>query len=106
MIEDKSKFTEIEINIETINKTINETIYVPNKILQESITISIVIPLYNEEHSIKNVINRIPNNFKNEIIIIDDGSTDNSLIKIHQINNRKIKIIQDKTDLQISNILL
>ena len=61
---------------------------------KENPLISIVIPLYNEESSIKNVINRIPNHRKLEIIIVDDGSTDNSVRKIKEIENKDIKIIQ------------
>jgi len=62
--------------------------------LKDQLLISIVIPLYNEENSIKTVIKRIPNHFNYEIIIVDDGSTDNSVAKINQIYNRKIKLIR------------
>ena len=55
--------------------------------------ISIVIPLFNEENSIKKVIERIPNHNHYEIIIVDDGSTDNSVKKIREINSRIITII-------------
>ncbi len=48
----------------------------------KEILTSIVIPLYNEENSIKDVINRIPNHRLYDIIIVDDGSTDNSIEKI------------------------
>ncbi len=67
-----------------------------NKILFEdkTILISIIIPLYNEERSIKNVLNRIPNHNLREIILIDDGSTDNSVKKVEELNNIKIKIIK------------
>ncbi len=58
--------------------------------------ISIVIPVYNEEGSIKNVIERIPNNLNYETIIVDDGSTDNSVKKIHEIKNKSINLIQHK----------
>lgn len=58
----------------------------------DELLISIIIPLYNEEHSIKNVINRIPNHVKNEIIIVDDGSTDDSVTKINRIYDKKIKL--------------
>ena len=60
----------------------------------ENPLISVVIPLYNEEFSIKDVINRIPNHRKLEIIIVDDGSTDNSVRKIKEIENKDIKLIQ------------
>ena len=86
MLKEESKFTKIKLNIDNI--------YVPYKIPKESLLISIIIPLYNEKHSIKDVINRIPNSFKFEIIIIDDGSTDNSIEKINQIYNREIKLIR------------
>ncbi|MEE9379551.1 MAG: glycosyltransferase family 2 protein [Candidatus Lokiarchaeia archaeon] len=59
----------------------------------EEILTSIVIPLYNEENSIKDLINRIPNHDLYEIIIVDDGSTDNSVKRIKEITNREIKII-------------
>ena len=42
--------------------------------------ISIIIPVYNEEKTILNVLNEIDNlkfsKFEKEIIIVDDGSTD------------------------------
>ena len=47
----------------------------------ENPLISVVIPLYNEEYSIKDVVDRIPNHRLLEIIIVDDGSTDNSVKK-------------------------
>ena len=58
--------------------------------------ISIVIPLYNEAHTIKNVINKIPNHFRYEVIVIDDGSIDNSVKNVKKIKNddyKKIKLI-------------
>ena len=56
--------------------------------------ISIIIPIYNEEHSIKNVINRISKHLRYKIILVDDGSTDNSIKKAKEINNPNIKIIR------------
>ncbi len=60
----------------------------------ENPLISVVIPLYNEEYSIKGVVERIPNHRLLEIIIVDDGSTDNSVKKIKEIKDKSIKIIQ------------
>lgn len=56
--------------------------------------ISIVIPMYNEEHSIKKVIKKIPNQGSYEIIVVDDGSTDNSVKKIKEVKDRAIKVIR------------
>ena len=69
----------------------------PSEILvqkSKEILTSIVIPLYNEAKSIKDVIDRIPNHHLYEIIIVDDGSTDNSVERIKEIENREIRIIQ------------
>ncbi len=69
----------------------------PNESLvqkSKEILTSIVIPLYNEEKSIKDVIDRIPNHHLYEIIIVDDGSTDNSVERIKELENREIRIIQ------------
>ena len=67
-------------------------------------SISFVVPCYNEEDNISDVINEIEsaiNFFSNivyEIIIIDDASNDNTLkiIKEMQKMNKNIKIIQNK----------
>ena len=66
-----------------------------------NISLSIVIPLYNEEASLLELYKKILKNAKNykyEIIFIDDGSTDNSyknLLKIKKID-KNIKIIKFK----------
>lgn len=59
--------------------------------------ISVVIPLYNKAHTIvntlKTVLNQTYQDF--EVIIVNDGSTDNCIELIQQnFNNKKIKIIQ------------
>jgi len=73
-----------------------EDFHSSDSLVQKSkeILTSIVIPLYNEENSIKDVINRIPNHRLYEIIIVDDGSTDNSVERIKEIENRNLRIIQ------------
>lgn len=59
---------------------------------------SIVIPLYNKERHIKraisSIINQTYNNF--EILVIDDGSTDNSYKEAIKINDSRISIIRQK----------
>lgn len=42
--------------------------------------ISVIIPAYNEEDSIGMVINDIPKDLVNHIIVVDNGSTDNTVI--------------------------
>jgi len=54
--------------------------------------LSIIIPVYNEERTIIQVLNKIKNNFENkfkyEVIVIDDGSVDNSRSLLE--NNKKL----------------
>ncbi|MFW9827046.1 MAG: glycosyltransferase family 2 protein [Candidatus Thorarchaeota archaeon] len=60
--------------------------------------ISVIIPLYNEEKTIKNIIERIPDHQKYEIIIVNDGSTDKSLEKVKEVTDRHIKIIEHEVN--------
>lgn len=57
--------------------------------------LSVIIPAYNEEKTIKNVINdvlRVPlKNIKKEIIIVDDFSTDNTRNILKKIRANNIK---------------
>lgn len=56
---------------------------------------SVVIPLYNKELSISNTIQSVLNQtFQNfEIVVVNDGSTDNSLEVVKQINDSRIRVI-------------
>ena len=61
--------------------------------------ISVIIPVYNEERYILEVLNRINNQRKNldlEIIIADDGSKDKTLEIIKQNKNLYEKLIENK----------
>ena len=55
---------------------------------------SVVIPLYNKENHIKETLNSVLNQtfIDFEIIIINDGSTDNSLDKVQEIKDSRINI--------------
>jgi len=66
---------------------------------KEKITTSIIIPLYNEENSIQNVIERIPNHSQYEIIVVDDGSTDKSVQNIKELGREDLLILQHQTNL-------
>jgi glycosyltransferase involved in cell wall biosynthesis len=59
---------------------------------------SVVIPLYNKSQYIIRAINSIlaQNYPVDEIIIVDDGSTDDSLIKIRKLNSPLIQIIEQE----------
>lgn len=60
--------------------------------------ISIVIPLFNKSSYIKRTINSVINQtYKNfEIIVVDDGSTDDGVEKILTISDDRIKLIRQK----------
>ena len=68
-------------------------------------SLSIVIPIFNEEKrileslfKIKNFLNKIKKKIKIQIVFVDDGSTDNSILLLEQflkknkINNKIIKL--------------
>jgi glycosyltransferase involved in cell wall biosynthesis len=63
--------------------------------------ISVIIPTYNRGHficeAIDSILNQDVKNYKIEIIVIDDGSTDNTKdILKHYIDNNKIRYIYQK----------
>lgn len=66
--------------------------------------ISIIIPVYNEEQSLDELLSKIKQTFINadsyEIIAVNDGSNDNSLKKLKDIANgdKRIKIISFRTN--------
>ena len=56
--------------------------------------ISIILPCYNEENSIESNISKIQEELSKtkkdyEIIVVDDGSTDNSKVKLKSFSNGK-----------------
>ena len=59
---------------------------------------SVVIPLYNKEKYIKGTLETVlKQSFKNfEVIIINDGSTDNSIVEVKKIKDQRIKIFYQK----------
>ena len=60
--------------------------------------ISVVIPAYNREKTIKNAIRSVLNqNYKElEILVVDDGSTDNTSNVVKSINDSRVKYIYQK----------
>ncbi len=73
----------------------------PRQPHQQRVLVSVVVPLLNEEESlrelseqIKNALAKVSGNY--EIIFVDDGSTDNSYKVLRELNqrNRRIKAIR------------
>lgn len=60
--------------------------------------ISIVIPLYNKESLISNTIQTVLNQTLQdfEIVVINDGSTDNSVAEVKKIDDSRIRLINQK----------
>lgn len=60
--------------------------------------ISVVIPLYNKEKQIANTLQTVLNQtFQDfEIVIVNDGSTDNSVAEVEKIQDSRIRIIHQK----------
>ena len=66
-----------------------------DKVYKEEVLISVVIPVYNEEKTIKVILEKLPKNNKIEVIVIDDNSNDNSLKEIKKAKfNSQLKIIK------------
>ena len=60
---------------------------------QESIKVTVIIPAYNEETSIKKVLNEIKENIDNdlyEIIVVDDGSNDKTAEIVSSFDSVKL----------------
>jgi glycosyltransferase involved in cell wall biosynthesis len=75
--------------------------------------LSVVIPIYNEEESVDELIAEIQTAMKElskpyEVIFIDDGSTDTTLklLKKHESNNENIKILSHRRNMGKSNALM
>ena len=63
----------------------------------DEILISIILPMYNEEHTIGKVLGNLPKGELIEIIVVDDHSTDNSLEEINKVNGKnEIHVIKHK----------
>jgi dolichol-phosphate mannosyltransferase len=63
--------------------------------------ISIIIPVYNEEKTILKIITKIQklSYLKKELIVVNDGSTDNSKKLLNSLIDKNIKIINHKKNL-------
>ena len=67
---------------------------------EDQILISIILPAYNEESTIKQILESLPNGKSIEIIVIDDNSTDNSVQEIQKVNGkRKIRLLKHQKNI-------
>tara|TARA_Y100000389_G_C17456054_1_gene518234 strand:+ start:83 stop:778 length:696 start_codon:yes stop_codon:yes gene_type:complete len=56
---------------------------------------SIIIPCYNEENTVFDVVSEICTTFnKTQVIVVDDGSTDKSLDELHKIEHSNLNILK------------
>lgn len=60
-----------------------------------NLLISVVIPLYNKEKTIEQSLRSVlrQEGCEFEVVVVDDGSTDNSVEQVKKINNPKIKLV-------------
>jgi len=72
--------------------------YINKALVMKSINISVVIPLYNKESTVFDSIQTVlsQKHQPHEIIIIDDGSTDNSLEEALKVKSSLVKIYSQK----------
>ncbi len=66
--------------------------------------LSIIVPVYNEENTIKNVLKTLlnlpmPNGMEKEIIVVNDKSTDKTGKLIESFKNKGVKVFTNKVNL-------
>ena len=67
-------------------------------------SVSVIVPAYNEEANVKRLVKetlKIISSYakKYEVIVVDDGSTDNTLKEVSSIKNKNLKIIKNKKNM-------
>jgi glycosyltransferase involved in cell wall biosynthesis len=69
--------------------------------------ISVILPVYNGEHTIKRAIFSVLNDLESEdeLVICNDASTDETLRSIEEINDNRIVLLSNQTNLGISGTL-
>lgn len=79
-----------------------------NNVEMKKFSVTAIIPVYNEESNIESILTNAENQTLpfNKIIVINDGSTDNSLFKILKFkNNKKVQIINNISNKGINKSL-
>jgi glycosyltransferase involved in cell wall biosynthesis len=61
--------------------------------------LSIILPVYNEQNTIKKLLESLPHHEAVEIIVVDDHSTDNSLVEIKKVkDHRNLHVLEHRTN--------
>ena len=61
--------------------------------------LSIILPVYNEQNTIKKLLESLPHHKAVEIIVVDDHSTDNSLVEIKKIKDHgNLHVLEHRTN--------
>lgn len=56
--------------------------------------VSVVIPVYNEEKRVRTAVERVLRlSFVKEVIVVDDGSTDNSRKVLSELSDPRLRVI-------------
>ncbi|MFW9988880.1 MAG: glycosyltransferase family 2 protein [Candidatus Odinarchaeota archaeon] len=67
---------------------------------EKHVLVSIILPAYNEEISIRQILENLPIDESIEIIVIDDNSTDNSVREIEIVKKKKqIQLLKHKKNI-------
>ena len=73
--------------------------------MYKNLRTAIVIPVYNEEKLIKPTIVCVPD-YVDKIIVVDDGSKDNSVNVINSINDKRLHLIKHRVNLGLGSAII
>ena len=73
--------------------------------MTESPKVSVVIPLYNREKYVRSAVDSIlSQTFSDfELLVIDDGSTDESIAVVQSYSDPRIRFVRNNTNLGVGN---
>jgi len=98
----RTKYSKNALDYQEMYKYLNK-----RQISGKSVILSIILPLYNEEKTIRSILEDLPQNKGIEIIIIDDHSSDNSLGEIRKVDGyNKFKIIRHLANRGYGNAII
>lgn len=66
----------------------------------ETFLLSVIIPVFNEEETLERIVERVFDSpFRKEIIVVDDGSTDNTSRILSEIDRPSVKILSHQKNM-------